>query len=579
MPSQTADGEVDRGPARSAGGGAAAAPTDAGDRLAAVLDAVVTIAVDPALDRIVHAARRLIGARYGALALLNPDGSFGDVVTSGLADDEHPDLVGLGPTGDLVLERLAIEQRPLRLAHIAADPLGPTTAASGADQATMQSFLGVPISIGVEVFGLLWLTEKADGGHFDVEDERLLIALATAAGTTIGNARLYVAAEQRRRWLEAAGEITAHLLGDGDRDSALALVAGRAREVAQADAAFVALPSDDCAELVFEVVDGLHAGPWRGFSVPIARSVEGHVLLTGSSLSTPDAWRSATAANPDYALPKGARPLGPLMAVPLGAGSLRGVLLLARETGRLAFTDDELNLATSFAGHAALALERARARMDRAKLAVYEDRDRIARDLHDVVIQRLFAAGLQLHSIRRRVPPPIAEALLRLVRELDDTIRDIRTTIFDLRPPADGGALTDVYATVDDAARALGFKPAIRLAGAAGQGLPDAVRPHLLAVLREALSNVARHAEASSVEVFLEIGEEVRLAVRDNGKGLPRAWGRRGGTRTMRERAAVCGGRCTIRTRPSGGTSVVWRVPARASASASAFPGVASGGE
>ena len=535
---------------------------DISGRLEAVLEAVVTIAVDPALDRIVHAARRLTGARYGALALLGPDGSFGDVVTSGLSGDEHPDLVGLGPGGSAVLDRLAVEQRPLRLVHVAGEPLD--DAAFPGDESALHSFLGVPICIGLEVFGLLWLTDKVDGGDVAVEDERLVVALATAAGTTIGNARLYVAAEQRRRWLEAAGEITAHLLADGDRDTALALVAGRAREVAQADAAFVALPSDDASSLVFEVVDGLRTGPWRGFSVPVARSVAGAVLLSGDSYSTEDARAAALAANPAWAPPRGSRAHGPLMAVPLGAGPLRGVLLLVRETGRLAFTDDELNLATSFAGHAALALERARARTDRARLAVYEDRDRIARDLHDLVIQRLFATGLQLHALRRTVAPETADAIKAAVRELDATIREVRSTIFDLRPASEGGALSDVRASVDDAERTLGFRPELKLAGAAEHGLPDAVRPHLLAVLREALANVARHAGASSVEVYLEIGDDVRLAVRDNGKGLPGAWGRRGGTRTMHERAALLGGRCSIRTRPSGGTSVVWTVPARA---------------
>jgi GAF domain-containing protein len=310
------------------------------DRLETVLEAVVTIAVDPALDRIVHAARRLTDARFGALALMGADGAFGDVVTSGLSAEDHPDLVGLGPIEAGVLGHLALEQQPLRL-----------SGAQLGDEPAMQSFLGVPIRIGDEVFGLLWLTEKA-GGAFSVEDERLIVALATAAGTTIGNARLYVAAEQRRRWLEAAGEITAHLLADGDRDTALALVAGRAREVAQADAAFVALPAHDGETLVFEVVDGLRSGPWRGFEVPIKGSVSGDVLRTGTSVMATDAMSAARAVQPDYAPPRGARVHGPLMVVPLGAGPLRGVLLLAREIGRLPFTDDELNLATSFAGHA-----------------------------------------------------------------------------------------------------------------------------------------------------------------------------------------------------------------------------------
>jgi signal transduction histidine kinase len=288
----------------------------------------------------------------------------------------------------------------------------------------------------------------------------------------------------------------------------------------------VALPAHDGETLVFEVVDGLRSGPWRGFEVPIKGSVSGDVLRTGTSVMATDAMSAARAVQPDYAPPRGARVHGPLMVVPLGAGPLRGVLLLAREIGRLPFTDDELNLATSFAGHAALALEHARARTDRAMLAVYEDRDRIARDLHDLVIQRVFATGLQLHGLRRGLEEPLAGSILKCIRDLDATIRDIRSTIFDLQPPTAGGALADVRALVDDAARTLGVAPTLRLAGAAEHGLPDAVRPHLLAVLREALTNVARHARATEVEVFLEIGEDVRLAVRDNGIGLPKTHGR-----------------------------------------------------
>jgi signal transduction histidine kinase len=258
-----------------------------------------------------------------------------------------------------------------------------------------------------------------------------------------------------------------------------------------------------------------------------------------------------------------------VVAVPLGAGGkARGVLLLGRLAGRTTFSDDDTGPLLGFAGQAALALELAERRRDAEQIALLQDRDRIARDLHDLAIQRLFAAGMTLQSAQRFMDHPEGtERLSRTVDDLDDTIKIIRSTIFGLR--AQGGRAKEgsglrgrMSEAVQASATSFGFAPALRIEGLVDTDVPGDVADHALAVLGEALSNAVRHSGARSVDVHLRCaGGELTLTVTDDGCGVPDGVAR-SGLKNIEERAHALGGALTLGERPDGGgTQLVWRVP------------------
>ncbi|MFE7122028.1 sensor histidine kinase, partial [Streptomyces sp. NPDC057654] len=258
------------------------------------------------------------------------------------------------------------------------------------------------------------------------------------------------------------------------------------------------------------------------------------------------------------------------VAVPMGTGkSARGVLLMARSADRTPFTPAESAPLLGFAGQAALAMELAERRRDAEQIALLEDRDRIARDLHDLAIQRLFATGMTLQSARRFVRHPEAvERLERSVDDLDATIKIIRSTIFGLRTheggPGQGGLRSRVTGAVSVAAATLGFAPAVRMEGPVDTVVPASVTEHAMAVLGEALSNVARHAEATAVEVRLVAGEgALTLTVTDDGTGIPddASPASRSGLKNIEERAVALGGTSALDEPRGGGTRLRWRVP------------------
>ena len=256
-------------------------------------------------------------------------------------------------------------------------------------------------------------------------------------------------------------------------------------------------------------------------------------------------------------------PDGPAIAAPLaGSGTQHGVLIVAAGDGRGAGSDEDAALLSIFAGQASLALERARAQEERELLAVLEDRERIARDLHDVVIQRLFATGMQLQAVAAQTRrPEAAKRINAAVDDLDATIRDIRRSIFELRAPIDATLRTELGEAVDAAAGTLGFRPTLDVSGPVDSAVPADIVPELMAVLREALSNVARHAQARTVRVSVgATGDEVVLRVEDDGVGIDPSLAR-GGLITMGERAHDLGGTFEVGPGSDGGTVVVWRVP------------------
>jgi signal transduction histidine kinase len=540
------------------------------ERLRLLLDAVVVIAADLDLDsvlaRIVEVASRLADAQYAALGVLGagPQRRLRAFVTHGLTPEQRTTIGDL-PRGHGLLGLIIDRPEPLRLHDLTADP---KSYGFPPEHPPMHSFLGVPIRIRDKVFGNLYLTEKVGGGDFTEQDEAIVVALAAAVGVVIENARLYEEAARRERWLAATAEITGLLLASRSRDDALRAVADRAREIAGADLGCVVLRHSD-TELELQIVSGLPPAAVVDALLPMDRTLAGLVISTGEALVVDDVATDPRLTE-DLVEREGWPMIGPAIVVPLRTSSgIQGALTLAWSRDELtSFREVDVRLPQGFAEQAALALEVDQARVDHERLAVFEDRDRIGRDLHDLVIQRLFAVGLGLENTARMLGerPELAGRVSTAVDDLDSTIKDIRRSIFALSASQPPGPSDDVRRTVTDlvdrATRTLKFRPTLRFVGPVNAAVTPAVGPHLSAVLGEALSNVVRHAGADEVEVVLDggHGEAVALTVRDNGLGIP-ARVPRSGLRNMDERAAALGGSCTVDSEPGAGTTVVWTVP------------------
>jgi signal transduction histidine kinase len=260
-------------------------------------------------------------------------------------------------------------------------------------------------------------------------------------------------------------------------------------------------------------------------------------------------------------------PLGPAILVPMGApGNVRGVLTVGRNPGSLPFPPSAADMVGTFAAQAAIALELAEHRDDSERLAVLQDRDRIARDLHDLVIQRLYATGMSLQGALPMIPrPEPVDRVSGAVDSLDETIREIRSAIFSLQSssgPKPPGLRARVLDVVEEMTAPLGFAPSLRLMGPLDEAVSGEAGEQLLGALREALSNVARHAAASKAEVIVEVGPDLLLRVTDNGSGLGRAT-RRSGLANLSERAGQLGGELVLGAAADGGTELEWRVPSR----------------
>jgi len=500
------------------------------------------------LRQIVGAARDLLGARYAALGVLGRDGELEQFVHAGMGDALVAEIGDL-PRGRGVLGLLTSEPVPIRLASLSAHP-----AAAGfpPGHPPMGSFLGVPVRIGEEVFGNLYLTERAAGGEFTPDDEELAVALAAAAGAAIANARRYAESEQRRRWLDASAQLTPLLLADS-RERPHALITGHAADAAGADFAVLAVPGDPGQVIVAGVAGPLAAGLVNR-TMPLDGSPAGQAISSGKpSLITGDRLEAAAAA-----LGAG---IGPLIAVPLAAGErVLGALLLARLAARPGFTETDLGMAASFAGHAAVAMELAEARADQILLAQAEDHDRIAGDLHDHVIQELFALGMQLQGQAARSDPAAAERMYGYADTLDEVIKSIRTSIFGLRQPRQAtlGLQARVMEVVEEHAPQLGFAASVSFTGPPGPEPDETLAHDILAVTREALSNCARHARATAVAVALARQDGlITLQITDNGRGLGTP-ARSSGLASMRRRAQSSGGTLQIAAPAGGGTRLTW---------------------
>ncbi|MET0474514.1 MAG: GAF domain-containing sensor histidine kinase [Mycobacterium sp.] len=527
--------------------------------LRVVVGLAADLDLDATLHRIVTAAMELTGARYGALGVLGTDGTLVSFLHSGM-DAATVNQIGHLPVGKGVLGVLLDEPEPLRL-----DDLGAHPAAVGFPEhhPPMRALLGVPISIRQNMFGSLYLTEPRSRSAFSESDEVVVWALASAAAVAIENARLFDRARTTAKWMEASRAITTALVSDtGSVVESLRSIAELACELTDAEQAIVLVPSDadvavdDVDTLVVTTAVGLMADEVVGQHVPVDGSTSGGVFRTGEPLLT-ESFRHPIQAFTDV----GRRPA---IVMPLRAQqSVIGILAVARNERQPPFDASHLDLMSDFADHAVVALRLSESRERARALSVIADRERIAHDLHDRVIQRLFAAGMDLQgTIARSRSPEITKRLSRTVDDLQGTIDEIRTTIFGLqsRTEAADGFGQRIQNVITELTDDRDIETTVRISGpltAVDQKLSD----HATPVIVEAVSNAVRHSGARHLIVEINVTDELTIDVADDGCGIEPGTSRRSGLANMKRRAELVGGHCEFDDAPGGGTHVRWVAP------------------
>ena len=493
--------------------------------LAANRSVVSELALPAVLRRIVDAARAVAGAEYAALGVIGVDGRLEQFVHSGM-DTATVERIGHLPTGIGVLGAVIEECAPIRLHSIADDP---RSVGFPAGHPPMRAFLGVPVRSRGQVYGNLYLADRLDGADFTPDDEDLVVALAASAGIAVENARLYEESRRRQEWLRASAEISRDLLRPGLGNAVLVRIADAVMRLADADAVSIDFPAelpDPAVDTLAEATTGAVASGSRrhaaGLVVEVARGLGADAVVGTAYPAQPSlAGRAMSERRAVITDGVGSEAAGPAMACPLvGEAGVRGAVVVTRRRGRPPFSPADVEMAEQLATHAAVALELADGRADEERVAVLEDRHRIARDLHDHVIQRIFATGLTLESVGERTENlPVREVLGRAVEDLDETIRQIRASIFELQEPSGiHETRAELRAVVAAAVAPLGFEPVVRLDGPVSSVLDGALLHDVTAVLREALTNVVKHAGASAVDVRIAVtGPLVTVEVADNG--------------------------------------------------------------
>ncbi|WP_425518545.1 GAF domain-containing protein [Mycobacterium spongiae] len=530
------------------------------DRLDGLIEAILSVTsglkLDDTLRAIVHTAIELVDARYGALGVRGSDHELVEFVSEGV-DAETRQLIGRLPEGRGVLGLLIDDPKPMRLDDISQHP---ASVGFPPNHPPMRTFLGVPVRIRDEVFGNLYLTEKADGQAFSDDDEVLVQALAAAAGIAVENARLFERSRAREAWIEATRDIGTQMLAGADPAAVFRLIADEALTLMDAAATLVAVPGDsECPSskvedlLVLEVA-GAVSPSVKTATVPVTGTVIGEVFrdLTPRRLDRLDLGVVSLGAP------------GPAMVLPLRVtGTAAGVLVALRGPGEQFFSDRELDMMAAFADQAALAWQLATSQRRMRELDVLSDRDRIARDLHDHVIQRLFAVGLALQgTIPRTRSGEIQERLAGCVDDLQETIQEIRTAIFDLHGANSGS--TGLRQRLDEAIEQFsspGLRTTVQYTGPLSV-VDSALATHAEAVLREAVSNAVRHANATNLSIKISVEDDLRIEVVDNGVGISGDI-TESGLRNLRQRAEAMGGYIVLKNMPGGGTLLRWSAPLR----------------
>jgi len=534
------------------------------DRKDQLLESLLVLASDLSLDvvlqRIVELAVKLTDARYGALGVVGSDGRLLDFITTGITPEQRQ-AIGPLPVGDGILGVLIRDAKVLRLQRISNDP---RHVGFPPNHPPMASFLGAPVIARGKVYGNIYLTEKQGAPEFDAEDEAAVLVLATHAGVAIENARLYEETRRRGQWLEAVREISAAILAGAEGDRVLQIIVRRARELVDAATATIVTPAAGSGSdsLTIRVADGAHAAQLIGLPVPTEGSVSGDVLRSGRPEVLADASRDGRAYQPMIALGN----MGPMVLVPLVVrGRPFGTLTVANPVGGAAFDEEAIRLVETFADQASLALEYGRAQDELNRLSVLDERERIGRELHDGVIQSLFSVGMGLQATANRSRDPEVQSRVEAaVTEIDRAIRDLRNYIFGLRP----GILADrqLEQALEDLAREFGEKSGITTVTDIDGTIAAELAPRaadLVQLTREALSNVGKHAQATTCRVSLHRdGDQAILEIDDDGQGFDPTAPHTGlGLRNLHDRGLAIGGQVTVESKAGEGTTVRFAVP------------------
>jgi signal transduction histidine kinase len=527
------------------------------DRLDGLLEAMLVVTsgleLDATLHTIVHTAIDLVDAQYGALGVRGHDHELVEFVYEGI-DEEMREQIGHLPEGRGVLGVLIDDPKPIRLENISSHA---ASVGFPPNHPPMRTFLGVPVRIRDEVFGNLYLTEKANGQPFSEDDEVLVQALAAAAGIAIDNARLYEKSKIRQSWIEATRDIGTELLSGSDPARVFRLVADESRSLSGAEQTLVAVPVDP--ELPIGEIDELVVAATAGDGPATALStipVEGTLIGEAFVRRMPARFEGVDLARGEMAT------VGPALVLPLRAtDAVAGVLVALRPAGAQPFSIEDLDIMAAFADQAALAWQLASTQRQMRELSILTDRDRIARDLHDHVIQRLFAVGLALQgTIPRARLPEVQQRLSDCVDDLQAVIQEIRTAIFDLHGASSG--TTRLRQRLDEAIAQFA-SPELRTTTqfVGPLSVVDAtLADHAEAVVREAVSNAIRHGKATSLSVSVTVGDELVIEVVDNGNGISgEITG--SGLANLQKRAQQVGGSFAIESVAKGGTTLRWTAP------------------
>ncbi|ASO19612.1 signal transduction histidine kinase [Actinoalloteichus hoggarensis] len=526
----------------SVGTGRSGGPADR-----ALVEAVLAVAagadLESTLRQILRSALELVGADCGAFTAAGADRP-GDSV-----------YVGIDAPG---WHRLTHSVPPV--------PVGKATRHPGTeDDESRQaaSMLAVPVGVRAEVYGSLTLVGKSGG--FTRGDEELLTGLASAAGIAVADARLVEEERDQRRWAAVEGEITTELIAGACTEDAFDLLARRSLESTEADLALVLLTERDSPTLMVVGAAGAAAGR------PAERVDRAALLSTAEPASGGATVLGAADLAATTALGRiaGGLSLGSAVVVPLGGVvEPTGALLVARAARRAPLPVGRIPAMAAFADQVSLTLQLVERQRTRRELDLLADRERIARELHDQVIQRLFAIGLALQrTVARNADPLVSERIHEVLDALDETVREIRTSIFDLHAEAGGEAgprrrLADV---VSELTRDTTLSAVVRTSGPVDALVPAALAGHAEAVVREAVTNVVRHAEARRVTVTVEVTDHLLIDVLDDGIGLPDDVAR-SGLRNLAERATEAGGSLVVAAARPHGTRLSWRAPLRGAA-------------
>jgi len=544
--------------------GRASTARESQERLTQLLDAVVAVSSNldlaDVLGRIVESATALGDARYGALGVISVEGErLVEFVTRGVTDAERA-RIGHPPRGHGVLGLLIQDPRPRRLRDITAHP---DSFGFPPNHPAMHSFLGVPVRIRDEVFGNLYMAEKRGADEFDEDDEAILVALAAAAGVAIDNARLFDASQRQKHWSDAVAEIIQVLLEGEDESAALGLAARRVVALCRATAALVATVTDE-GELRVRSRALAGAGTTPETTMTLAEPIWSEVRAAKQPIMlAPDRHSVETPLRAELRAALGGVGDGPTAIVPLalGHGDL-GVLVVSWDEEAESTPRQSMASLVDFAQQAGLAVLAGRAQRDRALMALIDDRDRIARDMHDHVIQRLFATGLSLQSASRMATHPAVQPKIEeAVDDIDAAIKEIRQAIYELhrsvRPEETSDRLNQLGRSFTET---LGFAPQLHIDGPVN-GLPPPLASDVLAVVGEGLANAVKHADATRVEVRVSVqSTSVMVEVADDGRGLD-ASAAKSGLVNLRRRAEARDGAFGITPTTPHGATLRWTVP------------------